>query len=110
MPFRTQKVRRGPLWAGRRDRRGAGGGKESGPGYLGGLGAPGKGRLRRGQGRRRRHFGQFCETRVERLVETRPGTPHREIGLSGERLHGGGEFVDGRLVDEIGRASCRERG
>ena len=46
-------------------------------------------------------FGQACNARVQRLVETRPGPANRQIGLSGERLHGGGEFADGRLVDEL---------
>ncbi len=35
----------------------------------------------------------------------RPGTPHREIGLPGERLHSRGEFVDGRLIDELDRVA-----
>ena len=100
-PVRPQKIQAVALFAGRQERLDAGGAKEIEPEDLQRLAAPGQARLHLEHGTRHRHFGQFCETRVERLVETRPGTPHREIGLSGERLHGGGEFVDGRLVDEL---------
>ena len=100
-PVRAQKIQPLAPIPGRQKRLDAGRAKEIEPQDPERLAAPGEPRLHLEHRTRHRHFGQPCDARVQRLVETRPGAANSQIGLSGERLHGGGEFVDGRLVDEL---------